>query len=123
MAEVAIPRNLFAEILRLIAELRPPPAAVVKRLLVLRPIKNQRGEVRLDDNKIHIFGARRANVTGLGARKPRAEELASGVWVSLRIARPTQTGQIERVLLSNLRASGECRFNDALKSNPAPTPG
>ena len=48
----------------------------VKRLLVLRPIKNQRGEVRLDDNKIHIFGARRANVTGLGARKPRAEEPA-----------------------------------------------
>jgi hypothetical protein len=26
-AEVAIPRNLFAEILRLIAELRPPPVA------------------------------------------------------------------------------------------------
>jgi hypothetical protein len=25
MAEVALPRNLFAEILRLIAELRPPP--------------------------------------------------------------------------------------------------
>ena len=25
MAEVSIPRNLFAEILRLIAELRPPP--------------------------------------------------------------------------------------------------
>jgi hypothetical protein len=32
--------------------------------------------VRLDDNKIHIFGARRANVTRLGAREPRAEELA-----------------------------------------------
>jgi hypothetical protein len=28
MAEVAIPRHLFADILRLIAELRPPPAAV-----------------------------------------------------------------------------------------------
>jgi Transposase DDE domain group 1 len=28
MAEVAIPRNLFADILRLIAELPPPPAAV-----------------------------------------------------------------------------------------------
>jgi hypothetical protein len=27
MAEVAIPRNLFAGILRLIAELRPPPVA------------------------------------------------------------------------------------------------
>lgn len=25
MAEVAVPRNLFADILRLIAELRPPP--------------------------------------------------------------------------------------------------
>ena len=32
--------------------------------------------MRLGDNKIHIVGARRANVTGLGARKPRAEELA-----------------------------------------------
>jgi hypothetical protein len=28
MAEVAIPRTLFADILRLIAELRPPPAAL-----------------------------------------------------------------------------------------------
>jgi hypothetical protein len=37
---------------------------------------NTKGEVRLDDNKIHIFGARRVNVTGLGAREPRAEELA-----------------------------------------------
>jgi hypothetical protein len=27
MADIAIPRTLFAEILRLIAELRPPPAA------------------------------------------------------------------------------------------------
>ena len=32
--------------------------------------------MRLDDNKINIFGARRANVTGLGAREPPAEELA-----------------------------------------------
>jgi hypothetical protein len=27
MAEVAIPKNLFVDILRMIAELRPPPAA------------------------------------------------------------------------------------------------
>ena len=43
------------------------------------PIKNKRktkGEVRLDDNKIHIFGARRTNVTGLNAREPCAEKLA-----------------------------------------------
>jgi hypothetical protein len=28
MSEVSIPRNLFGDILRLIAELRPPPAVV-----------------------------------------------------------------------------------------------
>jgi hypothetical protein len=44
----------------------------VKRLIVLRPIKNH-GRVRLDDNKIRIFGAWRANVTGLGAREPHVE--------------------------------------------------
>jgi hypothetical protein len=33
-------------------------------------------EVRLDDNKIRIFDARRTNVTGLNAREPRAEQLA-----------------------------------------------
>jgi hypothetical protein len=43
----------------------------VKRLIVLCPIKNKR-EVRLDGNKMHIFGARRIN-----ARNPCAEELAS----------------------------------------------
>lgn len=48
--------------------------ADVKRLIVLRPIKQ--GGVCLDDNKFHIFGARRSNVTGLNAREPRAEELA-----------------------------------------------
>jgi hypothetical protein len=32
--------------------------------------------VRLDDNRIHIFGARRTNVTGLNSREPRAGELA-----------------------------------------------
>ena len=30
MAEVAIPRNLFADILQLIAELRPPPNAAME---------------------------------------------------------------------------------------------
>ena len=37
MAEVAIPRQMFQEILRLIAELRPqPPRASMKRLIVTR---------------------------------------------------------------------------------------
>ena len=43
----------------------------VKRLVGLRPIKNKM-EMRLDDNKIHIFGARRTNVTGLNARELHA---------------------------------------------------
>jgi hypothetical protein len=30
----------------------------------------------MDDNKIRIFGAWRANVTGLGAREPHVEGLA-----------------------------------------------
>src|ERR1700730_3244159 len=34
------------------------------------------GEVRLDDNKFRIFGAWRADVTGLGAREPHVEGLA-----------------------------------------------
>jgi hypothetical protein len=38
MAEVAIPRQMFQEILRMIAELRPqpPPRASMKRLIVTR---------------------------------------------------------------------------------------
>jgi hypothetical protein len=47
----------------------------VKRLIVLRPIKTQ-GRGTLDDNKIRIFGAWRADVTGLGAREPHVEGLA-----------------------------------------------
>jgi hypothetical protein len=41
MAEVAIPRDLFADILRLIAELRPPPVtSTVRSVRVARRIKN-----------------------------------------------------------------------------------
>ena len=50
----------------------------MKRSIVLRSIKTK-GEVRLDDNEIRISGARRVNVTGLGAREPLAEELASPI--------------------------------------------
>jgi hypothetical protein len=46
VAEGPISRRLFADLLRLIA------------------------------NKIHIFGARHANVSGLGAREPCVEEMA-----------------------------------------------
>ena len=46
----------------------------MKRLFCVR--SKTKGEVRLDDNKIHIFCARRAIMTGLGAREPRVEGLA-----------------------------------------------
>jgi hypothetical protein len=44
MAEVAIPRILFADILRLVSELRPATGGRidVKRSIALRSIKNQR---------------------------------------------------------------------------------
>ena len=53
MAEVAIPRNLFADILRLIAELRrpPDPAAAGPARLACVPAKTN-GEVLLDQGTV-----------------------------------------------------------------------
>ena len=64
MAEVAIPRNLFADILRLICGRRRQPYRR-EALACFGSDQKPKEEVRLDDNKIHIFGARRANVTDL----------------------------------------------------------
>jgi hypothetical protein len=65
MAEVAIPRNLFADILRMIAELRPLPGHVDSlRGWVLRvPTKTMR-EVCLDNKKLA------ANRLSTGVRQP-----------------------------------------------------
>ena len=49
-------------------------SARVKRSIVMRSLQNT-GEVRLDDNEISISGARRADVTGLGAREPACRRL------------------------------------------------
>src|SRR5689334_10366063 len=56
MAEVAIPRNLFAGTLRLIVELRPPPITFdsVRRSSVMRSSQFTR-EVRLDDGQVGDF--------------------------------------------------------------------
>ncbi len=66
MAEVAIPRNLFADILRLIAELRPAAGSRidVKRLLVLGPIKNQRERC--------VWMTTKSTFSALGAPMPLA---------------------------------------------------
>ena len=56
MAEVAIPRNLFADILRLIAELRPPPVtSTAYSVRSLRVRAKLTGEARLDDGKFGNF--------------------------------------------------------------------
>jgi hypothetical protein len=47
----------------------------VKRSIALRSIKNQ-GEVRMDDKKIHNFGARHADVTGLSVPEHHGDSLA-----------------------------------------------
>ena len=64
MAEVAIPRRLFPDILRLIAQLRSPPACVptrdVRRLYVRR---HMTGEVRPDEHENRLPGAWRLKNT------------------------------------------------------------
>jgi Transposase DDE domain group 1 len=65
MAEVSIPRNLFAEILRLIAELRPSPIASTAQGVRVSPVPSQTtAEVRLVTRKFAAIrratGRRRA---------------------------------------------------------------
>jgi Transposase DDE domain group 1 len=57
MAEVAIPRNLFADILRLIGELRPPP---VMRLVVTRCTKPRETRVLMTENSASLGAPPRA---------------------------------------------------------------
>jgi len=64
MAEVAIPRNVFAEILRLIAELRPPLVASTAYGSAFRD--QPTGEMRLDDRKSSRFGASQLRDLGNG---------------------------------------------------------
>ncbi len=55
MAEIAIPRNLFADILRLIAELRPPPVMSTALWVPLSRVRSRTtGDLRLDDSNFGI---------------------------------------------------------------------
>jgi hypothetical protein len=92
MAEVAIPRHLFADILRLIAELRPPFRAGVRGSAVV--CSKTIGEVCLDDEKIAIFlcAAERDG----SRRGPCARHRG------INDAQICQTGQIERILRSTI---------------------
>lgn len=90
--------------------------------------------LRLDDNKIRIFGSRRANVASLDAREPRVEELvllksvetdnlslnrAAIRWMSVKsaTATPTWLGIVQLCRLPSARSSN---FSDLVgrKANP-----
>lgn len=69
MAEVAIPRQLFADFLRLIAELRPPPDPPPASTAQLSCVPEKtKGEVRLDHSEIEVLGQQRADITALAYR-------------------------------------------------------
>jgi hypothetical protein len=64
----------------------------VKRLLVLRPIKNQ-GVLPQDDNETRITGARRADVTGAGAWVPSCRGFGIAKILKTRQLHPRQGGR------------------------------
>ena len=68
----------------------------VERVLILDRDRQQRVKERLG---YCVRGARRANVTGLGGRKPRVEELALPKYVESGISASTRP------------SSGGCRLN------------
>ena len=58
MAKVAMPRNLFADILRIIAELRPPPVTSTASCVPMSRVQSKtRGKVRLDEGEFGVFPA------------------------------------------------------------------
>jgi hypothetical protein len=70
MAEVAVPRDLFADILRLTVELRAPPDIAPAWLAYPRAGAKAKEEVRPDEGKIDIPGLKHAAVAGYGAWQP-----------------------------------------------------
>jgi hypothetical protein len=82
MVGAAIPRNLFAGILRLIAELRPPPdPAPAWDVLLSCDRAKSTEEVRVDEDEIDISGAERADITGFGAWPPHDQDPALPILV------------------------------------------
>jgi hypothetical protein len=81
MAEVAIPRNLFADILRLIAELRPPPvASTVRGVLGCHAfVKTHRRRVVLveEDLAFRTFGAASAGLDAVRRRTGGSQTASS----------------------------------------------
>jgi hypothetical protein len=104
MAEVAISRTTFAEVLRLIAELRPPPdpaPAWTVRSLCLSA--KTTGQERLDEDEIDIPGAESAGVADCDCKavtigdRSRRHELANA-------------RQWRQAAHQQGRLSGECRL-------------
>ena len=56
MTEVSIPRKLFADIVRMIAELRPPPITSTAQCVPMSCVQSKtRGEVRLDEGEFGVL--------------------------------------------------------------------
>ncbi len=99
MAEVAIPRNLFADILRLIAELRPPPVTSTAQGV-------QRSRVRCKPRETCASMTGKSELSALGAP-------LSSNWGSLASASKIQPcQQPSKAAISGSRppVSGECRL-------------
>jgi hypothetical protein len=71
MAGVAIPRSVFADILRLIAELQSPPVASTEKSVRLSRVPSKTtGDLRHNDRKNYTFDARRTSAKVLGDETP-----------------------------------------------------
>jgi hypothetical protein len=99
MAEVAIPRNVFADILRLIAELRPPHVASTAQVVRMRRVRSNSQErcASITENSA-LFDA------ASGAKPFERHRLLAA---TVSACRRRWNGA---VFPSNWRPSGECRL-------------
>jgi hypothetical protein len=106
MAEIAIPRNLFADILRLIGELRPPPITSTGQCVRLSRVPPKtRGDVRLDDRRFGI--PQRATVRRLAPKRIYKP------WRGLNDISVLSKSYYLAVSVAIRPSSGECRMNYA----------
>jgi hypothetical protein len=120
MAGVAIPRSVFADILRLIAELQSPPvASTAKSVRLSRVPSKTTGDLRHNDRKNYTFDARRTSAKVLGDEtpaRPRTElpkAIESG---SLSVGEAAIRRMQDRGTMPRLSRRGERRRNGLLRT-------
>jgi hypothetical protein len=120
MAGVAIPRSVFADILRLIAELQSPPVASTEKSVRLSRVPSKTtGDLRHNDRKNYTFDARRTSAKVLGDEtpaRPRTElpkAIESG---SLSVGEAAIRRMQDRGTMPWLSRRGERRRNGLLRT-------